>query len=430
MTVLPAARLRASPLETLPNGLRYVVVEDHAAPVVSLQIWVRCGGVNENAQTAGVSHFLEHMLFKGTARLTAGEIARIVESRGGSINAATGAETTHYYIDVPSDAFHEAFEVLAESVMNPSFPPEEFEKERLVILEEIKRRNDNPQSDLWDGFLEVLYRRTPYRQQVIGSVQTITAMTRDVLMEQHKQFYVPQNLVVVVIGDVKAAAAKKKVKDVFGRIPRGPDPAFPPLREPPFERSVVREISRPAQQAHVAVGFVGPTLDDPRQVAMDVLATVLGGGQSSRLYQTLREEKRSVWSVGSSFITHHGSGAFGIFAECPPEKARSLPNDLYLLLYDADVNGFRPEELARAKAQIRSSWLFSQETYHGQASQWGFYSALGRPELVRRYLKLLDKVTLADLDDLLGAYFQGRELSGVILMPSGRPDAPAPAGAP
>ncbi len=417
LAALPVSA-RADALNRLSNGLRYVVLEDHASPVVSMQIWVRCGGVNENAETSGVSHFLEHMIFKGTKNLSAGQIAEVVETRGGSINAATGAEMTHYYIDMPSDSFGEAFPVLAESVLYPAFPPEEFEKERKVILEEIKRRNDNPQSDLWDAFLETLYHHTPYKQQVIGSVETITRMTRDVMIRQHRDYYVPENMVVVVAGDVKASRVKKEIKRLFGGLPRTPRPPLPPLLEPQPEGRRLKQISRPAQQAHVAVGFIGPTLSDPQQVAMDVLATVLGGGNSSRLFQTLREEKRSVWNIGASFITHAGSGAFGIFAECPPEKARSLPNDIYLLLNDAETDGFRPDELERAKAQLRSSWLFSQETYHGQASQWGFYATLDRPQMSKTYVRDLERVTLEDLKALLSRYFQGRELSGVVLMPA------------
>jgi zinc protease len=412
------SKANAASVKRLPNGLRYVVTEDHTTPVVSLQVWVRCGGINENDQTAGVSHFLEHMVFKGTPRLSAGEIAQVVESNGGSINAATGMETTHYYIDMPSDSFEEAFSVLAESVLNPSFPPEEFEKERKVILEEIRRRNDNPESDLWDEFLAALYRHTPYRRNVIGSMETIQAMTRDMMVQQFRAFYVPSNMVVVVVGNVKASLAEKRIKETFGKAPKSSPPAFPPLIEPPADRPVIKTITRQAQQAHVAVGFVGPILEDPKQVAMDLLSVALGGGQSSRLYQVLREEKQSVWNVGSSFITHAGSGAFGVFAECPPEKARSLPNDIYLLLFQAVNDGFSAEELARAKAQIRSSWLFSQETYHGQASQWGFYTVLNRPQLMKTYLKSLAGVTREDLQDLLKIYFRGRELSGAVLIPS------------
>ncbi|MBK8574286.1 MAG: insulinase family protein [Elusimicrobia bacterium] len=176
-------------------------------------------------------------------------------------------------------------------------------------------------------------------------------------------------------------------------------------------------MRRTAKQAYLALGFVGPTLNDPNQVAMDVLATTLGGGQSSRLYQVLREEKRLVWTVSASFITQSGSGAFGVFAECPPEKVRSLPNDIYFLFNDVEFNGFKPEEVARAKSQLKSSWLFSQETYHGQASQWGFYTALGAPEMVTNYLKKLDAVSADSLSKLLSQYTIGRTLAGVIVTP-------------
>ncbi len=408
---------QAASVKRLSNGLRYVIVEDHASPVVSMQIWVRCGGVDENDKNAGVSHFLEHMIFKGTNKLTAGQISQVVESRGGSINAATGSESTHYYIDMPSDGFEEGFDVLAESVLHPSFPPEEFEKERQVILEEIKRRNDNPKSDLWDAFMEALYPNTPYKQQVIGSVKTITGMTRDMMVQQHAAYYVPENMVVVIIGDVKTSKVKKKIRQSFGKIPNKKAPPLPMLYEPAASEPEIKWIKRPAKQAHTAVGFVGPLLNDPRQVAMDVLSVVLGGGQSSRLFQELRENKQSVWNVGASFITHMGSGAFGIFSECPPDKARSFPNDVYFLLFEASGNGFTLEELNRAKMQIKSSWLYSQETYHGQASQWGFYTVLGRPQLMKTYLKDLNRVTLRDLKELLTIYFRSRPMSGVIVMP-------------
>ncbi len=413
-----ATRARASsPVKTLPNGLQTVVIEDHASPVVSLQIWVRCGGVNEKGPTSGVSHFLEHMIFKGTDKISANESSKIVESNGGSIHAATAGETTHHSIDMPSNKWEQAFDVLSQSVLHPSFPPAEFEKERKVILEEIKRRNDDPQSDLWDGFLEALYTQTAYRQRVIGSVQTIQDMTRDRMVEQHRLYYVPNNMVVVVVGDVKKKAVEKRIKDVFGGLPRGTLPPAPRLIEPPAENNEVRTIRRAAKQAYLAIGFVGPTLKDPRQVDMDVLATTIGGGQSSRLYQVLREEKRLVWTVSASFITQSGSGAFGVFAECPPEKVRSLPNDIYFLFNDVEFNGFKPEEVARAKSQLRSSWLFSQETYHGQASQWGFYTALGAPEMVTAYLKRLDAVDAGGLSKLLSEYTIGRTLAGVIVTP-------------
>lgn len=418
MALTSSRALAALPVKTLPNGLRTVVVEDHASPVVSLQIWVRCGGVNEAGPTSGVSHFLEHMIFKGTDKISANEISKIVESNGGSINAATGGETTHYYIDMPSNKWEQAFDVLSQSVLRPAFPPAEFEKERKVILEEIKRRNDDPQSDLWDGFLESLYTQTPYRQRVIGSVDTITAMTRDRMVQQHRLYYVPNNMVVVVVGDVKKKEVEKKIKQVFGSLPKGVLPPAPSLIEPPAENNAVREIKRPAKQAYLAIGFVGPSLKDPNQVAFDVLATTLGGGQSSRLYQVFREQKRSVWSISANFISHAGSGAFGIFAECPPDKVRALPNDIYFLLNEVEFNGFKVDELARAKSQMRSSWLYSQETYHGQASQWGFYTALGAPELVSQYLKRLDAVSVDQLSKLLSQYTLGRTLAGVMVLPS------------
>jgi zinc protease len=408
---------QAAAVKTLPNGLRYVILEDHTMPVVSLQVFVRCGAVNEDDATSGVSHFLEHMIFKGTPRLSAGEISKVVETRGGSLNAATGTELTNYYVDMPSEHFAAAFDVLADSVLHPSFPPGEFEKERLVILEEIKRRDDDPSSLMWDVFLETLYTATPYRRVVIGSASSIKAMTREQMVRQHQKYYVPSNMVVVLAGDLPAKESVKKIREHFGSLPPVPPPPLPLLLEPPAGKPDVKIVPRPAKQAHVAVGFTGPALADTRQVAMDVLAAVLGGGQSSRLFQALREQQQKVWNVGASFITHAGSGALGIFAECPPDKVRGLPNDIYLLLYDADSNGFSQAELDRAKAQMKSSWLFSQETYHGQASQWGFYAALGRPALAATYLKELDKVTPRQLQELLHVYFRNRPLSGAAIIP-------------
>lgn len=175
--------------------------------------------------------------------------------------------------------------------------------------------------------MEALYTKTPYRQRVIGSVQTIQEMTRDRMVDQHRLYYVPNNMVVVVIGDVKKKAVEKQIKDVFGHLPRAALPPAPNLIEPPAENNEVRTIRRTAKQAYLAIGFVGPTLKDPNQVAMDVLATTIGAAKVPACIK-FREEKRLVWTVSASFITQSGSGAFGVFAECPPEKVRSSQRHL------------------------------------------------------------------------------------------------------
>lgn len=402
---------------TLANGLQVVIKEDHNLPTVSAQIWVKCGGINENLSTTyGASHYLEHMLFKGTKKYTAGRLSHAIESRGGFMNAATSKEFTHYYVDIPVDGLDTALDVLAEAVSHATFPPQEMERERLVILEEIKRRNDSPDANLWDNFTSTLYQKTPYHWRVIGTTESITAMSRQALMDHYKTYYAPNNMVVVVAGDVKTKAVLAKVTKLLGSLPRKKLPAWPDLIEEqgPFHRVLVKKH---VGVASVMMGFLGPAMDSEDQFALDVLASLLGDGRTARLNQVLREKKKIVYGIGSSFIGQLGTGMFVISASCEPKNVPKTEKAVHEELQKFLKNLVAKEALERAKVQIKTGWLFDNETNNGQAENLAYFTLFGKVGILKRYLQMIEQVTEADLKHVLKTYWNGQQMSTAVLLP-------------
>lgn len=401
----------------LPNGLKLVVREDHSLATASAQIWVLCGGVNENQTTTyGASHYLEHMLFKGTRKYTAGQISRTIESQGGSINAATGQEFTHYYVDIPAEGLSSALDVLCDAVTNATFPKDEMERERLVILEEIKRRNDSPDAALWDSFSSTLYQKSPYHWRVIGTTESITVMKREALMKHYKTYYVPNNMVVVVTGDVKKEKILEQISKRMGPLPKRKLPPTPKLIEEQGQ-AVRSTLKKHVGVAHFMTGFLGPVLESPDQFPLDVLSSLLGDGRTALLNQSLREKKKVVYSVGCSFVAQRGTGMFVISGSCPPEKLGKAEAGAREVLKKFSAKSVTPEMLARAKTQIRTSWLFENETYHGQAENLAYFTLLGRKDLLKDYLTKIDQVTAQDLERVLKTYWNGRDMTTALLLP-------------
>ncbi|MCB4755771.1 MAG: insulinase family protein [Elusimicrobia bacterium] len=396
-------------VHTLPNGLKLVLKEDHTSPVVSLQTWVRCGAIDEVPRLNGISHGLEHMVFKGTPTRSPGDITRAIESNGGFMNAATQLETTHYFIDIPSYGAGTALEVLADTVLRPTFPQEELERERQVILEEIRRRDDNPESTLWDEHSARLFKDTPYGIKVIGSPKSVSSLTRNDLLQYHRAHYVPAKMNVVVTGDFKKGPLLKKLEKLFGpEKPKDPPPT--PVVDLSKTKPTQAAIKKPVQLTYVAMGLPTPGLKDPNVIALDLLADVLGGGYSSRLYQILREKEKVVLAISCDFLSFQQKGMFGFFMEMLPAQYPAAMRSLEIALHDlATKNPIRREELNRAKARVKSDWLYGAETPHGQASTLGSLSILGEIQLIETYLKTVNALTADDLMDIFHRTVKGQK---------------------
>lgn len=408
---------KGTEIHTLPNGLRLILKNDPTIPVVAVQAWARCGAIDESPDIYGISHGLEHMVFKGTPTRSAGAITRAIESNGGSMNAATQLETTHYYIDIPSYGLKTAIAVLSDTILNPTFPQEELERERLVILEEIHRRDDSPDATLWDEFASHVFHGTPYGIKVIGSEKTVSAMSQEDLFTYFRAHYVPSKLCMVVVGDFKKDQVLKQLHKLFEKVSFKKPPITPSVDFKTNGAPTRTTLKKPVQLTYLAMGIPTIGFGSPDVVGMDLLADVLGGGVSARLYQKLREETQTVLSISCDYVPFQQKGLFALFGETNPEKAQEA---LWKITEEIDSlrkNPVQKSELARAKARIKSEWLHGSETPHGQATTLGSLCVLGHTELINTYLSQIDAMTEGDLMEVYHRHIEGRAFTSTVVEP-------------
>jgi zinc protease len=411
------APFKGTEVHTLSNGLTLILKEDHRVPVVALQVWARCGAIDEHPSVYGISHGLEHMVFKGTPTRSAGEITRSIEANGGSINAATQLETTHYYIDVPSYGADTALDVLVDTILNPTFPQEELERERLVILEEIHRRDDSPDATLWDEFASHVFHGTPYGIKVIGSIETVSNLSRNDLNNYFRAHYVPEKLTVVAAGDFSAKKWAALLEKKFGGMKKQKAPAIPAIQNGVTpERRI--ELRRPVQMSYLAMGFPSISFGDPDSVALDIVADIIGGSASSRLNQRIREEKQLALGVSCDYMPFGDSGLFAVFGEMLPEKINAATEAIQSELKEVESNPFTSAELARAKARIKSEWLQGSETAHGQASTLGNLASLGHLPVIESYLNRVNELTTDELMSVFNKHIAGKNFWSTLLLPN------------
>lgn len=390
---------------TLPNGLRVLLKPDPAWPVVSAHAWVRVGSVDEKPAEAGISHVLEHMVFKGTTHHRAAEISRWVESLGGAINAETAKEYTHYYVDVPSAGARKAIHLLAELLCRASLDPAEWQRERPVILEEIKRRNDDPDAVLWDLLNESIFQSPPWRRSVIGTPATVASVSAEALRQFYGKYYTASLSVLVVAGAFDVQDMRGWIRQEFGPMPSGAPPR-PRLLEP--DRGDLRQIRlrKPVRQSYVAVGFPTPPASHADHEALDLIATILGDGRGARLVRELREEKKLVWSISAANMTHDGPGVFGIFAECDPRKRNAFMAALEKLLRALRRSPPTDREIERAKNLTQTAWLQGLESSHSQAATLGLFAVENHLDRLERYLPHVLSLKRRSLEAVIDRYFR------------------------
>lgn len=399
----------------LANGLTVILKEDHNLPLCSIQVWLKVGAIYEEKKY-GISHFLEHLLFKGTKKYGAGEIAQIIESLGGRINAGTGKDFTIIYFDVPKEGVETALEIAADVLQNTAFLTEEIERERLVILEEIKRQDDEPDSVLWNLFNEKLFSHTPYQYRIIGTTKTVSEISREDLVGYYQTFYIPNNATLVIAGNFETEKILSTVENNFGILQKKESPPIPLLEEKQAESFFYTE-KQPVQQAVLLCGFLGPTVESDDQYALDLLATILGEGRNSRLYKNLREEKELVLGIGSSYLTQKGNGLFIISARLEPGKVEQVIAEIHKELLDLQKNGIMDKELTRAKTLIENGWLFANETYSGQAHTLGYAMTLKDLNYAQEYLGNIARVKKEEIKTVLDKYWRGEKLSTIVFYP-------------
>jgi zinc protease len=415
---LPSMNAR---VETLSNGLTLIVQEDHAAPVASVQAWCRTGSINEGDQLgAGLSHILEHMLFKGTEKRTALDITHAIQDGGGYINAYTSFDRTVFWIDIPSKGTASALDVLADVVTNATLPADEYAKEQEVIRREFAMGEDDPDRVSSIELFKACYRVHPYQHPVIGHLDLYNKLTRDDVFRYYKARYVPNNLFFVAVGDIDAGAVIEQLETFFKEKPMGALPSLPISQEPKqvarreHEKAFDTELTRLAMAWHV------PDLTHPDVPALDLLSIALGSGRSSRLNVTIREDLGLAHSVSAFCYTPGDPGIFGVDAVLDPDKRDATEKEVLAIIGQIKGSGISPEELEKARKQTLSSHLAHLTTARGRASELGSSWLLtGSLDFSTNYLRALQEVTVDDIKRVAKTYLTEDGLTISVVHPPG-----------
>jgi zinc protease len=406
----------------LSNGLTAIVKENHRAPVVAIQVWVQAGSVYETEKERGITHLIEHMIFKGTEKRGPGEVAKEIESVGGSINAYTSLDYTVYHCVVPKQFLNNALDVLYDAVFHSSFDPEELEREKKVVIEEIRMRDDRPKTRLSSLSMETAYKAHPYGFPVIGYPETVKSFGRKDILAYMERRYRPSQIAVVVVGDVEASQTLADIQGTFGSVTKKDPQEFTYPSEPRQDAPRIAMEAMEIQEGYLTIAFSGlPNFNDPDVPALDVLAALLGSGESSRLISSLRNRLQIVHNINAAAFTPAGPGIFEITASLDPEKTQEALPQIFHEIFRLVNEGILQEELDRAKVQVETDFVYSQETMEGEARKLGIFETLSKdPHAEKLYLEKVREVTAQDVQRVAGQIFRQENISVAMVMPEDR----------
>src|SRR5437868_2826245 len=406
---------------TLANGLTLIVQEDRSAPVASVQAWCAAGSTTEDKHLgAGLSHILEHMLFKGTKTRSTNEIAQKIQDVGGYINAYTSFDRTVFWIDVPKEGALTALDILADAMMNSTLPPQEYVKEQEVIRREFAMGMDDPDRTMTHLLFATAYQRHPYRLPVIGLIDIYYQLTQEQVMEYYKRRYVPNNLTFIVVGDIVLAEVREKLENLFKDQPaKSLAPIYIPAEPPQLGlREVHHEFA--TELTHFAMAWHVPEIAHPDVPALDLLSVILGEGHSSRLYRKVREESGLAFSISAFSYTPGDPGILGVDAILDPKNRSAAQSLILQIIEDIRRDGVSAEELAKGKKIALSQELASLRTMRGQATDLGTNWFLTRNlNFGREYLEKVQKITLDDIKRVAIQCLSEENLTIVSLNPKG-----------
>jgi predicted Zn-dependent peptidase len=391
------------------SGLRIVTEEVPSVRSAAVGIWVNVGSRDEAPATAGASHFLEHLLFKGTTTRTALEISSSIESVGGEMNAFTSKEYTCFYARVIDTDLPMAIDVVSDLITSSIVTTLDVDAERKVVLEEIAMRDDDPSDLVHDLFSDTYYGDTPVGRPILGTVKSISEMSRNTVYNYYKKKYLPQDLVVAVAGNIKHKRVVAMVEEALSRDNFLDGLGAPVIRpNTPIKNSKQQSVGllyKKSEQAHMFYGMEGVSRADDRRFAMGVLSAALGGGMSSRLFQEIREKRGLAYSVYSYAQQFAGTGVLGFYAGCNPTKAIEVIEIIRDVLTDVADNGMSHEEIERAKGAVRGSLVLSQEDSGSRMSR------IGKNEIVYGQvmdfddiLKAISRVSATDIREIAGEF--------------------------
>lgn len=353
----------------LTSGAKLVVEEIPYVKSAAIGIYIRLGSRYEIGKMSGASHFIEHMLFKGTAARTARDIADSFESMGGQLNAATSKENTVLYARILDENLYAAMDILFDMLFNSAFAPHDFETEKGVIIEEINMYEDTPDDLVHDVFSQNIWKKSPMGPPILGTLETITDSARDDLYNFYRQFYVPSNIVISVAGNVEAPRVKDAVEAHLEQA--RPGAVGFTLAVPEISVPFVKLVPKETEQVQLCLGVPGITYNDERRYALNIMNSILGGGVSSRLFQSIREELGLAYSIYSYPNNYSDTGSYVIYAGTGPSRTGQCLEVLHQQLKEIVDQGITEDELLRTRQQIKSSLYLGMESVMNRMTRLG-----------------------------------------------------------
>jgi len=391
-------------LTCLPNGLNVLTHHMPHIETVALGIWVKAGARDERPEENGIAHFLEHMAFKGTKRRSAKAIAEEIESAGGEINAATGMETTTYYARVLKDDWALALDILADIFTESVLDSEELERERDVILQEIAAANDQPDDLVFDLAQAACFGDHPLGRSILGTTELVSVIDRDKMLAWRNRNYWASRIVVAAAGNIDHEKFADAALKLLGSIERGQQPQ----REPPSFVAHEENSQKPLDQSHIVLSFEAPSYRDPEIYQLQVLSNILGGGMSSRLFQEVREKRGLCYSVFAFGSAYEDAGQIGVYAASSPEHTEELLEVTSNVMMSV-TSAVTDAEVARAKAQLKTSLVMNLESASSRADQIARqFLAFGAVPAISTLVEKIEAVTSDQVRALAARLFQNR----------------------
>lgn len=408
--------------QVLPSGLRIVVVENPASPTVSVNVFISAGSLDESAETTGLAHFYEHLFFRGTPTLSGLQFKKAIEDLGGSTNATTAKDMTHFFIGLPSEYAEKGLELLSDALQRAELDPEGIDVEREVVLEELRLGENNPLRQASDKLYKLAYGEHPYSRSTIGTKDAIKTFERADFVKWRNQNYGPDRCTVVVVGDVVPEKIFQKAKALFGGWKSSADGPRKLVAPPPVpETPVIEELNARVGSTMIFLGYPAPSaLDQPDVYAVDVLSFLLGQGKESLLYRSLVTDKAVAETVDVSFLTPRQRGLIIVSAVAAEKKSAEMRSALTEGIRAVAEGKFEDKDLVRAKEQLIGTYLLQNESNSGAADSIGFYAALGAPGFSKTYVQEIQKVNKPAIIAAAKKYMSGGYW-GYVIKP-GRPD--------
>ncbi|CAN5430823.1 pitrilysin family protein [soil metagenome] len=402
---------------TLPNGVRVLTEVVNEVYSASIGVYVDVGSEDETLQNNGVSHCLEHMLFKGTSKRTAQEISQEIEDVGGSLGAATGKENTCFYGRVMGDQLDVAVDLLLDMIVDANLDKEDFELERQVILEEIKMYDDDPEDYAHETLILNIWPDHPLGLPITGTVETVSGFDEKVVRQHVDQFYRPERLVISIAGNFE----EKKVIDQIAAAVSDMKPGKTHKKIGAPKMHKYRAVKhRDIEQAHISIVSNGLSITDEQRYVFAILDLCLGGNMSSRLFQEVREKRGLVYTINSFRESHRANGLFGVYAGASPKQVSTVLDLISEEFMRMKSEGFTEQEINRGKIQLRSELLLGLESMRNRSARSAYGELFyGRQLEVEEIVADIDRVTSAQVKDLANSLIQADLLSMIVVGPAG-----------